>query len=146
MIVVGDLLSDPEAQSFISVEDADAYLAPEARTAWSEATTQQKEAALVVASRWLVTAVPWTVLKLSGDSLVRVGRVAARVAVEALTRDLMAPQEPGAEVKRETVGPLTVEYRDAVTGVSGGLLWPWLRPMLSGLVSGSGAAKKVIRT
>ena len=53
-VAVGDLLSDTSAQAFISAEDADAYLGPEANAAWDGATVEQREAALVVASRWLL--------------------------------------------------------------------------------------------
>lgn len=133
MLVVGDLLSDPSAQSFISEEDADAYLAPEANEAWNKASSIQREAALVVASRWLYATVPWSIRELRGADLTRVGRAAARIAVDALSRDLMAAVDRQAEVKRETVGPITVEYRDTREG----LVWPWLRPMLRGLVAGA---------
>lgn len=140
-IIVGDLLSDTEAQSFISVEDADAYLAPEARPAWEAAPVEQKEAALVVASRWLATAVPWSVDKLDSDEQARVARVTARVAVEALSRDLMAVTDAQSQIKRERVGPIEVEYRDTRRG----LVWPWLHPMLGDLSGAGGAAVRVVR-
>lgn len=141
-IVVGDLLSDTDVQSFISVADADAYLAPEARAAWEGATAAQKEAALVVASRWLAFTFVWDVTELDADELVQVGRVAARVAVEALSRDLMAPYDPATAVKSERVGPISIVYRDIR---SASLVWPWLVPMLTGLVAPAGAAVRVLR-
>ena len=45
-ITVGNLLTDPAAQSFISLVDADDYLAPEQNTAWDLARNDQREAAL----------------------------------------------------------------------------------------------------
>lgn len=142
-LIVGDLLSDPSAQSFISLEDADAYLAPEGNASWMVATVPQREAALVIASRWLLATMPWAVDELDSDGQAQVGRAAARVAVEALSRDLMAVRDPGSEVRSERVGPVAVEYRDTRSGP----VWPWLRPMLAGLVrSGGTAAVKVVRS
>ena len=138
-LVVGDLLSDANAQSFVSAEDADAYLGPEANAAWDGATAEQREAALVVASRWLLASIPWAVDELDEDELAQVGRVAARVAVEALGRDLMAVTDSQSQVKRETVGPITVEYRDT----RGGLVFPWLRPMLRGIATAGGGVPVV---
>lgn len=141
-LVVGDLLSDSEAQSFISLDDADAYLAPEMLPAWEQADTNKREAALVAASRWLAYSQPWAVTALSQDDLTRVGHAAARLAVEAISRDLLAPTDPAAAVKSERVGSIAVEYRD-----SGNLSlqWPWLRPMLLGLLGG-GSTVPVVRT
>lgn len=141
-LVVGDLLDDTDAQSFISEADADAYLSPENNTAWEAATTADREAALVVASRWLVASVPWIVTYLDADAQVRVGRATARIAVEALSRDLMAAVDRQSQVRSESVGPVSVEYRDTRSG----LAFPWLRQMLAGLVmTGGSAAVPVVR-
>lgn len=141
-LVVGDLLSDPEAQSFISLEDADAYLAPEMLSAWEEADMNRRGAALIAASRWLAYSLPWAVTELDQENLARVGRAAARLAVEAMSRDLLAPNDPAAAVKSERVGSIAVEYRDSR---SLSLEWPWLRPMLSGLLGG-GSTVPVVRS
>lgn len=141
-LVVGDLLSDPEAQSFVSLDDADAYLAPEMLPAWEQANTNKREAALITASRWLAYSQPWAVAALSQDDLTRVGHAAARLAVEAISRDLLAPNDPAAAVKSERVGSIAVEYRDSS---SLALQWPWLRPMLLGLLGG-GSTVPVVRT
>lgn len=146
-IVVGNLLRDAEAQSFVSVADADAFLAPEMRTAWQEATTEAKEAALVRASRWLAGAFTWRNTWLESADLRRVGDATARLAVEALTVDLYAADEPGAAIKREKFEGIEFEYRDArPSGVgAAGRSWPWLPGMLSGLVQG-GALLRVTRS
>ena len=143
-VSVGNLLRDPEAQSFISLADADAYLAPEARTAWTGATDAAREAALVSASRWLAGAFGWRRHDLGDDDLRLVGFAAARLAVDALTLDLHASEDMAGAVKRERVGPVEVEYRDRMSAQAAGRRWPWLVPMLGGLVQG-GAMRTVRR-
>ena len=77
-ITTGDLLTDTQVQSFISVIDADAYLAPEQRLVWDIATNTAREAALVQASRWLVAT--YRLRPLDAHGLVRIGHIAARLA------------------------------------------------------------------
>lgn len=141
-LTVGNLLTDAAAQSFISLADADEYLAPEQHAAWDIARTDQREAALVRASRWLATAYRWNVLAPAG--LVQVGRVAARLAAESMDTPLFAGVETGAVVTSERVGPVAVTYATGMRADAAGMAWPWLRPMLAGLIM-SGATVPVLR-
>lgn len=150
-LIVGNLLTDPAAQSFISLIDADDYLAPEQNTAWDVARNDQREAALVRASRWLVGA--YRFLPLDDAGLVQIGRVAARLAAETMTlqgdsdttvRPLFAGTDTGKVVKSATAGSVSVTYQDGIKADAAGMAWPWLRPMLAGLIR-SGNTVPVLR-
>lgn len=145
-LVVGNLLIDPASNSFISVADADTYLAVEGNDQWAAATVPDKEAALVNASRWLAVSLSWCDPDLSADDLARVGQVAARLAVQALTIDLWA-SEGAKEAKRYKAGTVEVEYQDRQSGgaKAGGKRFPWVYPMLRGLLCGGGAQHDVVR-
>ena len=142
-ISVGNLLREPEAQSFVSVEAADAYLLPEANAAWMAADVTAKEAALVRASRWIASAFTWRVTWLDSADLATVGKAVARLAVEALSTDLYAANEPAQALKREKYEGIEFEYRDAkpLSFGAAGKTWPWLLPMLGGFVMGAGQLK-----
>lgn len=151
MLIVGNLLTDPAAQSFISLVDADAYLAPEQNTAWDVARNDQREAALVRASRWLVGT--YRFLPLDDAGLVQIGRVAARLAAETMTlqgdtkadvRPLFAGTDTGKVVKSATAGSVSVTYQDGIRADAAGMAWPWLKPMLAGLIR-SGNTVPVLR-
>lgn len=139
-VVVGNLLTDPSAQSFINVADALAYLEPEAAVAapetamarWIAADEAVQEASLVRASRWLAGAFDWHVLDTA--SVTRVGHVAARLAAESFGRETFAGVDAAGVVASETVGPISVTYRAGVSADAGGLAFDWLRPMLRGLI------------
>lgn len=140
-LIVGNLLADPSANSFISLADADAYLAVEGNAQWAAASVEAKEAALVNASRWLAVSLTWCSPNLSDADLVRVGRAAARLAVEALTVDLWSGEVIGKTAKRYKAGSVEVEYQDTKTirgAQAGGKSFPWVYPMLSGLLCGGG--------
>lgn len=135
-LIVGNLLTDPAAQSFISLADADDYLGVEQNNAWNLARTDQQEASLVRASRWLVGA--YRFLPLTDTGLVQVGRVAARLAAESMDKPLFAGSDTGAVVRSERVGPVSVTYATGIKADAAGMAWPWLKPMLAGLIhSGS---------
>ena len=150
-LIVGNLLTDLAAQSFISLVDADDYLAPEQNTAWDIARNDQREAALVRASRWLVGA--YRFLPLDDARLVQIGRVAARLAAETMTlqgdsdttvRPLFAGTDTGKVVKSATAGSVSVTYQDGIKADAAGMAWPWLKPMLAGLIR-SGNTVPVLR-
>lgn len=145
-ITTGNLLTDPAAQSFISIADADAYLAPEQRFAWDIAENTAREAALVQASRWLAGAMQWQPVMLTpGADLAQVGKVAARLAVEALSVDLYAATDTTKQVQSMSAGSVSITYRAGARADAAGRAWPWLMPMLAGLIVNSGALRKVIR-
>ncbi|VDS08877.1 hypothetical protein PARHAE_02062 [Paracoccus haematequi] len=143
-LIVGNLLTDPEAQSFISLADALAYLEPEAAVAapetamaqWIAADETVQEASLVRVSRWLAGHFQW--YPLGAVELIRVGHVAARLAAESHGRETFAGVDGSAAVKREKVGPIEVEYVGASVADVGGLSFDWLRPMLRGLIAAPG--------
>ena len=150
-LIVGNLLTDPAAQSFISLIDADDYLAPEQNTAWDIARNDQREAALVRASRWLVGA--YRFLPLDDAGLMQMGRVVARLAAETMTlqgdtdttvRPLFAGTDTGKNVQTRTVGPVTTTYFKPERADAAGMAWPWLKPMLAGLIR-SGNTVPVLR-
>ena len=131
-LIVGNLLTDPAAQSFISREDADAYLGVEMNEAWNLAGHDVQEAVLVRASRWLVGA--YRFLPLDAGGLAQMGRVTARLAGESMDRPLFAGTDTDAVVQSERVGPVSVTYATGIKADAAGMAWPWLKPMLSGLV------------
>lgn len=141
-LIVGNLLTDPAAQSFISLADADDYIGVEQNNAWNLARSDQQEAALVRASRWLVGA--YRFLPLDAVGLVQVGRVAARLAAESMDKPLFAGTETGKVVKTATAGSVSVTYQDGIRADAAGMAWPWLKPMLAGLIR-SGNTVPVLR-
>lgn len=141
-LIVGNLLTDPAAQSFVSLVDADDYLAPEQNTAWDVARNDQREAALVRASRWLVGA--YRFLPLNDAGMAQIGRVTARLAAESIDKPLFAGTEAGKVVKTATAGSVSVTYQDGIRADAAGMAWPWLKPMLAGLIR-SGNTFPVLR-
>ena len=139
-ITVGNLLTDPSAQSFISVADADEYLGLEQNEAWNLAPNAILEAALVLASRWLVDTYRSRFYPLDADGLLRIGRVAARLASESLRGKLHLYEGVQTEklVKSLKAGSVEVTYQDAMSADAAGRAWPWLEGMLAGLVRGRG--------
>lgn len=134
-IITDDLLTNPAAQSFISLEDADAYLAPEQRHAWDAAPNDQREAALVQASRWLVAA--YRLRPLDAVGLVRVGHIVARLAAETLAEgslNLFTGTNTAKAIKSIKAGSVDVVYQDTLKADAAGRAWSWLDPMLSGLL------------
>lgn len=136
-IVVGNLLTDPSAQSFISVEDADAYLAPEMIDAWDDADTPEREAALVQASRWIAISFDWCRKDLSGADLEQVGRAAARFGAHHIGRSLWGGVDARGPLSMAKAGEVQVQWRgldmDARRAING-KQWPWLEGMLHGLL------------
>lgn len=155
-LIVGNLLTDADANSFISLADAIAYLTAEGAGAddasdlgaWFITREDIQEATLVRASRWLAVTLPWCGKNLSDDDLVRVGHVAARLAVLALKTDLWAAPVTGKDAKRYKAGSVEVEYHTpgAARGAqAGGRRFPWAYPMLKGLLCGTGGQHDVVR-
>lgn len=143
-VIVGNLMTDATAQSFISLADALAYLEPEAAVAsagspleqFMAADSAKQEGALVRASRWLAGAFQWH--PMTDASLIRVGEVAARLAAESYGRETFAGIDAAGVIQSETVGPISVTYRDGVRADAAGLAFDWLRPMLRGLIASGG--------
>jgi len=139
-LIVGNLLTVPSAQSFISLADAVAYLEPEAADAgentplgrWITLDSASQEATLVRASRWLAGSYSWYTL--SETCLVRVGHVAARLAAETVGRGIYSGTDTASVVASESVGSISVTYRGGMKADLAGLSLPWLKPALAGLI------------
>lgn len=155
-LIVGNLLADPLAQSFISLADAEDYLSAEAAGSgsdqplgrWLTLTTGEKESSLVSASRWLAVSLSWCSGPLLVADLVRVGRVAAKLAVAAKSADLWASEEIGKMAKRYKADTVEIEYHSptlARGAIAGGRRFPWIYPMLRGLLCGGGVQHDVVR-
>lgn len=153
-LIVGNLLTDPDAQSFISLADATAYLAVEGAGAgpetplgqWLTAGDDVREATLSRASRWLTT-LSWCSDDLSDADLVRVGRVAARLAVETTGREMFAGQDVSQIVTQERVDVISVSYAapGSLKADAAGLSLPWLPGALRGLLCTGSGTKWLMR-
>lgn len=123
-IEIEDGTGKANAEAYISVADADAYLYARGNLTWSDLAEQAREAALRVACdymeaaygpRWAgdratdTQALSWPRTGREGVP-VAVQRANADLAVRAAAGPLLADQ--GAQVKSETVGPLSVTYAD----------------------------------
>lgn len=133
---VGNLLTDPLAQSFISLADAISYIGAEGESPWLNLDEPLQEASLIRVSRWMAGSLDWCKRDLDAADLVRVGLVAARLAVSAMAMDLYASADVRGPLKRAKAGSTEVEW--AGTGMeayqAGGQYWPWLTTMLKGLL------------
>lgn len=118
------------AEAYISVSDADAYFAARGNTAWAALTEAQKEQALrkgadyLEGYRWkgdrytATQALAWPRYNvivdgwaLDADTLPSaLVRANAELALKASAGELLA--DVGAQVKSETVGPISVTYAD----------------------------------
>lgn len=122
-IVIEDGTGLPNAEAYISVADADAYFAARGNAAWAALTETAKEHALRLGAdymgaeygrRWCGTrltdtqALDWPRCEEGVPEAVK--RANAELAVRASAGVLMADQ--GAQVKQETVGPISVTYAD----------------------------------
>lgn len=148
-LIVGNLLTDPLANSFISLSDAEAYLSLEGALAgdqsemgkWFLLDNARKEASLVIASRWMAASLPWGREGIAESDLVRVGYVAARLAVIAAQSSLWASEAIGKQAKRYKAGSVEIEYQSAgsIRGAkAGGKAFPWVYPMLRGILGSAG--------
>lgn len=113
----------PDAETYISVADADTYFAARGNAAWAALTTEAKEAALRLATDYMEAEYGprWRGERLKAKQALSwprgvegvpeaVRRANAELAVRASAGPLLADQGPA--VKQETVGPLSVTYAD----------------------------------
>jgi hypothetical protein len=134
-LIVEDGTGKADAESYISVADADTYFAARANATWAALLTAAKEAALRAATDYMLGAYAgrWAGVRVSSTqaldwprSLVvmrdapaltyyaddavpaAVARACADLAVRASAGSLLADQ--GAQVTQETVGPISVSY------------------------------------
>lgn len=135
-VIVGNLLTDPSAQSFISLADAVAYIGAEGDAPWLGLEEAVQEAGLIRASRWMAGTLNWCKTDLSEVELARVGQVAARLAVNGMATDFYAAADARGPIKRVKAGSAEVEWAGAGMEAyqAGGKYWPWLSSMLKGLL------------
>lgn len=129
-LIVEDGTGVAGAESYISVADADTYFTLRGNTAWAALAVPAKEAALRAGCDYLEARYAWrggratTTQALSWPRVcvvvdgapvdpasvpLAVARANAELAVRASTAPLLSDES--AQVTRETVGPLTVEYQ-----------------------------------
>lgn len=153
-LVVEDGSGVADAEAYISVADADAYFAARGGVAWAALDTAGKEQALRRSTDYLEAAYAWrgeratTTQALSwpracvvvdgvtvaSDSVpMAIQRANAELAVRASAGDLAADQ--AAQVKQETVGPITVVYAD---GARQGVRYALVDALVAAYVRGGG--------
>lgn len=127
-IVIEDGTGKADAEAYIAVADADSYFSLRGNTVWAALTTEAKEAALrlgtdymeaMYSAKWCgeratdTQALSWPRTGTSAASDIvplAVQRANAELAVRASQGALLA--DAGAQVKSETVGPISVTYAD----------------------------------
>lgn len=128
-LVVEDGTGVADAESYISVADADAYFAARGNAAWAGLDETSKEAALRKGCDYLESFYKWKGMRATATQTLSwprkcvvvdgvavpsdsvpsaVSRANAELALRASSGDLAADE--GSQVTRETVGPITVEY------------------------------------
>lgn len=152
----------PDAEAYISVAEADAYFAARGNAAWGALNTAAKEAALRLGADYMeaaygpkwkgervsdTQALSWPRGGVDGvaDDVVPVAvqRANAELAVRSISGPLMADQ--GAQVKSETVGPISVTYAD---GARQGMSYTAVDALLraAGLLCGTANLIPVVRS
>lgn len=141
------------ANSYLSVSDADTYWANRANSTWAAYTTDQKAAALIMATQYLDANYKWRGgLATSTQALgwprdlefdnegrtitgvpQKVKHATAEMAIVAAANGSLLPTASGGSgsVKREKVGPLEVEYTSE--GVSSDDAYTYVQLLLAGL-------------
>lgn len=141
-LVVEDGTGLANAESYISVADADTYFSDRGNATWAALTTLAKEQALRKATDYLVAtyelrwmgarttstqALDWPRMNVPRPDIqggyrsfplywdynvvpTAITRACAELALRASSADLVA--DVGAQVKQETVGPISVTYTD----------------------------------
>ena len=141
------------AESYISVTDADAYFLARSNAAWAALDTTAKEAALRKGTDYMEARYRWRGERVSDTQALSwprscvyvdgvllasdavpeaIRRACAELAVRASAADL-AP-DVGAQVKSETVGPISVTYADGARQTDAykavdAMLGPYLKGM-----------------
>lgn len=129
LIVEDGTGTNPDAESYVSVADADAYVSSMVGDVdWSGAIGPDKERALRRATQYVDARYRYKNSKLDADQplewprvgfawpLKRVTDATCELAVRALAGDLYSDVAPEDNIKSETVGPLTTVYQDAENG------------------------------
>lgn len=149
------------ANAYCTVAYVSTYHSDRNNTSWASASTASQQAAILDATRYLDTfySFPWGTRVSSTQGLLwpRKGALdyegfaidgiptvlkdaVAELSLQALTTDLLAPQDR--ETASETVGPVSVTYRP---GAAGQKTFPTVTRMLVryGLIAGGGSVRVV---
>ena len=147
-IVVEDGSGRSDAESYVSVSEADAYLAARNRTDWATQPIPQREAALRIATeyldrtyglRWLgyrlsdAQALTWPRRQVKPNGYLgylpstAIPMAVRNASIELafaslsidLSPDLMNQSTSGGAVKREKIGPIEIEYTEGVVASTG---------------------------
>lgn len=144
-LIVEDGTGLPNADSYLSVADADAYHAAMGNTAWQPLASAEKEAALRRATQYLDTRYRWRGQRLTTTQALewprstaawpvrRLQDATAELALRAAEQGSLYADEGPAAVKSETVGPISVTYADAQ---SGQVRFAIVEDLLAGLITG----------
>lgn len=156
-LIVEDGTGLEDANTYIALTEADSYHGTRLNSAWAEASEDDRTKALIAATEYLdgkyrrrwrglkssgVQALEWPRLQAYDDSGYRLEGVPARLknavceaALTALATELDPALERGGAVKRETVGPISTEYRDGNVLPT---VYPAITRWLKGLITGNG--------
>lgn len=171
-IIVEDGSGKTDSNAYVSVADTDSYATLRNRTGWAALTTAQKEAAIVEASFYLdaqfiflgtkvsaAQALSWPRSgvndTIAGTAIpnnvvpINVRRSAMELAIKSgLGTTLLEDLSHGGQLSSESVGPISVSYKDnspgttlyMVTGLLKGLVRPEKPVYAPGIVAPSYAA------
>lgn len=170
-LIVEDGTGMEDAQSFISVADADTYHVARGNQSWAGASTEQKEQALIRATsyidakygrRWAGSrtygrdqALSWPRSDvIDGDGIEieddEIPREVRDATAEVALRELLSPGSltpdvvPSERVVSETVGPISTKYADpgdAVEAVTPQI--PYVEQLLENLIESQGGSGSV---
>lgn len=153
-LVIEDGSGVADAEAYISVADADAYFTARGGAAWAALDTAGKEQALRRSTDYLEAAYAWRGERATSTQALSwpracvvvdgfliastivplaIQRANAELAVRASAGDLAADQ--AAQVKQETVGPITVVYAD---GARQGVRYALVDALVAAYVRGGG--------
>ena len=149
----------PDANSYTSIEEADAYLADREAAAWFPLSDYQKTAGLIEATAYLDGTYTWVGKvqygsqalgwprvygcdhegrEIASDAVpAQVARATALLAVEAAAGRLQpSTTATSGALKRKRVGPLELEYFEGTAGAATARSFPAVSGMLRGLTRG----------
>lgn len=141
-----------DAESYLSVSDADAYHAARANEAWNDYDTATKEAALRKATQYIdgrwgrrFPGAPLTSTQALcwprdptdwPDALPKpLIHSCAELALRAAAEDLMPDLDRGGAVQSQSVGPLSVTFFESAAP---GKTFPWVERLMARLVGTAG--------
>jgi hypothetical protein len=156
-LVVEDGSNKSDANSYVSTSYADGYHSDRGNTAWANATTDEKEQALIKATAYLDDryyhrwkgwkqtddqALEWPRYEVYDRSGWPIQEIPAKLkdatceaALRALSAELEPDQTRGGKVKSRTVGPITTEYMD---NAPSGTVYRKIDQLLRGLLQPAG--------